>query len=252
MMERILITNDDGFESPGIRALVRAFRKEAEIILVAPREERSCSSHSITARNPLRVREVEVEGVRGYAVDGTPADTVILGLNLFPDIDFVVSGINRGPNLGFDVFYSGTVAASLEAAMSGIPALAVSLVLNGYENYDLAAAIAVEVWRTFRDILRGERNLVLNVNVPDVPGREFLRGLRITELGDRFYVTGVREIAQSNGERVFVFEEVQRDPLFLENSDFEAVRENRVSVTPLRPNLTDYLVRRRLVGILAR
>ncbi len=93
---------------------------------------------------------------------------------------------------------------------------------------------------------------MLNVNVPDVPHREFLRGLRITELGDRFYVTGVREIAQSNGERVFVFEEVQRDPLFLENSDFEAVRENRVSVTPLRPNLTDYLVRRRLVGILAR
>lgn len=249
-MERILITNDDGFESPGIRALVRAFQKEAEVILVAPKDERSCSSHSITARHPLRVYEVEVEGIRGYAVDGTPADTVILGLNLFRDIDFVVSGINRGPNLGFDVFYSGTVAAGLEAAMSGIPSLAVSLVLGDYANYDLAAEVAVEVWKLFGGILRGERNLVLNVNVPDVPSRDELRGLSITELGDRFYFTGVREIERREKEKVFVFEEIQRDPFFLENSDFQAVWEKKVSVTPLRPNLTDYLVRRRLMELL--
>lgn len=251
-MERILITNDDGFESPGIRALVRAFQKEAEVILVAPKDERSCASHSITARHPLRVYEVTVEGVRGYAVDGTPADTVILGLNLFRDIDFVVSGINRGPNLGFDVFYSGTVAAGLEAAMSGIPSLAISLVLGEYENYELAASVAVEVWKRFGDILRGERNLVLNVNVPDVASSGDLRGMSVTELGDRFYFTGVREIARTPHERVFVFEEIKRDPLFLENSDFQAVWENKVSVTPLRPNLTDYLVRRRLVELLKR
>ncbi|MCS7242368.1 MAG: 5'/3'-nucleotidase SurE [Candidatus Caldatribacterium sp.] len=249
-MTRVLITNDDGFESPGIRALVRAFQKEAEVILVAPKDERSCSSHSITARHPLRVYEVEVEGVRGYAVDGTPADTVILGLNLFRNIDFVVSGINRGPNLGFDVFYSGTVAAGLEAAMSGIPSLAVSLVLGNHANYELAASVALEVWKLFGDILRGERNLVLNVNVPDVASREALRGLSITELGDRFYFTGVREVERGATERVFVFEEIERDPLFLENSDFQAVWENKVSVTPLRPNLTDYLVRRRLVELL--
>ncbi len=249
-MERILITNDDGFESPGIRALVRAFRKEAEIVLVAPKDERSCSSHSITARHPLRVCEVEVEGVRGYAVDGTPADTVILGLNLFRDIDFVVSGINRGPNLGFDVFYSGTVAAGLEAAMSGIPSLAVSLVLGEYANYELAAEVAVHVWKRFGDILKGERNLVLNVNVPDVPSWEALQGLSVTELGDRFYFTGVREIACQGKERIFVFEEIQKDPLFLENSDFQAVWEKKVSVTPLRPNLTDYLIRRRLMELL--
>lgn len=251
-MERILVTNDDGFESPGIRALVRVFRKEAEVLLVAPKEERSCSSHSITARHPLHVQEVEVEGVRGYAVDGTPADAVILGLNLFRDIGFVISGINRGPNLGFDVFYSGTVAAGLEAAMSGIPSLAVSLVFNGCGNYTLAAEVAVEVWKTFKDILQGERNLVLNVNVPDVATREALRGLSVTELGDRFFVTGVREVERREEERVFIFEEIQKDPLFLENSDFQAVWENRVSVTPLRPNLTDYLVRRRLMEMLKR
>lgn len=251
-MDKVLITNDDGFESPGIRALVRVFRREAKVVLVAPKDERSCSSHSITARHPLQVREVEIEGVQGYAVDGTPADTVILGLNLFRDIDFVISGINRGPNLGFDVFYSGTVAAGLEAAMSGIPSLAVSLVLGKFGNYILAAGVALEVWKTFKEILQGERNLVLNVNVPDVQSKEDLQGLSITELGDRFYVTGVREITHKDGERAFVFEEVQKDPVFLENSDFQAVWHNRVSVTPLRPNLTDYLLRRRLMEILKR
>ncbi|MEN3184529.1 MAG: hypothetical protein ABDK93_05985, partial [Atribacterota bacterium] len=128
----------------------------------------------------------------------------------------------------------------------------VSLVLGNYANYELAASVAVEVWKLFGDILRGERNLVLNVNVPDVASREALRGLSITELGDRFYFTGVREIERSAKERVFVFEEIERDPLFLENSDFQAVWENKVSVTPLRPNLTDYLVRRRLVELLKR
>ncbi|MBC7217929.1 MAG: hypothetical protein H5U36_07300, partial [Candidatus Caldatribacterium sp.] len=97
---------------------------------------------------------------------------------------------------------------------------------------------------------RGEHNLVLNVNVPDVPSRGDLRGLSITELGDRFYFTGVREIERREKERVFVFEEIQRDPFFLENSDFQAVWEKKVSVTPLRPNLTDYLVRRRLMELL--
>jgi len=252
-MKRVLITNDDGFESPGIRALLGAFAQKTEVILVAPSDERSCSSHSITARRPLVAREVEVEGVKGFAVDGTPADTVILGLNLFNHvpIDFVVSGINRGPNLGFDVFYSGTVAAAMEAAMSGVPSMAVSLVLGEHANYQLAARVALEVWETFGAILERERNLVLNVNVPDCRGEDDIAGWSITELGDRFYFTRVRELERRvDGLRRFTFEEEQRDLLLLENSDFQAVWHSRVSITPLRPNLTDYALQRDLRMVL--
>ncbi|MEN3186455.1 MAG: 5'/3'-nucleotidase SurE [Atribacterota bacterium] len=254
-MKRVLITNDDGFNSSGIRALLRAFARKAEVALVAPKDERSCSSHSITARRPLAVQEVEVEGVKGFAVDGTPADTVILGLNLFGQaaFDFVVSGINRGPNLGFDVFYSGTVAAAMEAAMSGVPSMAVSLVLGEYENYGLAAQIALEVWETFEAVWEKEKNLVLNVNVPDCAGKNDISGWSITELGDRFYFTQVREIeGGSDGLRRFVFEEGQRDFLLLENSDFQAIWHSRVSITPLRPSLTDYALRRELNVLLDR
>ncbi len=252
-MKRVLITNDDGFESPGIRALLNAFASRVEVILVAPRDERSCSSHSITARRPLEVQEVEIEGVRGLAVDGTPADTVILGLNLFSHlpIDFVVSGINRGPNLGFDVFYSGTVAAAVEAAMSGVPSMAVSLVLGEHENYDLAARVAFDVWESFGAILEKEKNLVLNVNVPDGEKEEDISGWSVTELGDRFYFTQVRELERGpNGLRRFVFEEGQRDLFLLENSDFQAVWHSRVSITPLRPNLTDYTLQKELKLVL--
>lgn len=252
-MKRILITNDDGFKSPGIEALVRAFKGLGEVILVAPQDEKSCSSHSITSRHPLRVREVEVGGVRGYAVEGTPADTVILALRLFDDglIDFVISGINRGPNLGFDVFYSGTVAAAMEAAMSGIPSLAVSLVVNNHFNYQLAAEVAVEVFETFEDLLRREKNAVLNLNIPDVPDKKDLQGWSITTLGDRFYLTRVKEIESQNPEvREFVLEEEKREASFPENSDFQAVWCSRVSITPLRPNLTDFILGEELREIL--
>jgi len=252
-VKRILITNDDGFESPGIEALVRAFKEVGEVILVAPQEEKSCSSHSITARRPLRIKEVEVGGVKGYAVEGTPADTVILALRLFDDglIDFVISGINRGPNLGFDVFYSGTVAAAMEAAMSGIPSLAVSLVLNNHLNYRLAAEVALEVFETFEDLLKREKNVVLNLNIPDVPNKESLRGFSITTLGDRFYLTRVREVESYNpGVREFVLEEEKRETTFPESSDFQAIWHSRVSITPLRPNLTDFILGEELREIL--
>lgn len=253
-MKRILITNDDGFESPGIRALLRAFVQKAEIVLVAPKDERSCSSHSITARRPLEVEEIEVEGIKGLAVDGTPADTVILGLNLFAHlpVDFVVSGINRGPNLGFDVFYSGTVAAAMEAAISGIPSLAVSLVLNKHENYELAAHVALQIWETFGVILEREKNLVLNVNVPDCGREEDIAGWDITGLGERFYFTEVRELERGvHGSRRFVFAEGQRDLSLLDNSDFHAVWNSRVSITPLRPNFTDYRLQKELQAFFA-
>jgi len=253
MKRNILITNDDGYQSEGILALVRAFKDVADIILVAPLDERSCSSHSITSRQTLRVKEIQVDGISGLAVDGTPADTVILGLNLFSKlpVHFVISGINRGPNLGFDVFYSGTVGAAMEAAMSGIPAMAVSLSIGEYNNYSLAAASALEVFLHFEDILSRQKNLVLNVNIPDVKHQRNLNGWKITELADRFYFTRIQETPRVDNFREYIFVEERREIEFQNTSDYWAVMNSEVSITPLRPNLTDWLARNDLMEILA-
>lgn len=254
MKRKILITNDDGYQSEGILALVRTFKSIADIILVAPLEERSCSSHSITSRQNLRVKEVLVDGVKGLAVNGTPADTVILGLNLFEKspVHYVISGINRGSNLGFDVFYSGTVGAAMEAAMSGIPAMAVSLAVEGNHNYSLAAQIALDIFLRFEKTLARQKNVVLNVNIPDVTQSQDIKGWRVTELTDRSYFTKVQETGRDDNYRDYVFTEERRDIDFQSSSDYWSVMNSEVSITPLRPNLTDWLVRNDLMEILSR
>ena len=244
MKRNILITNDDGYQSDGIMALVRVFKPIANIILVAPLEERSCSSHSITARQTLRVKDVQVDGVSGLAVDGTPADTVILGLNLFSQtpVHFVISGINRGPNLGFDVFYSGTVGAAMEAAMSGIPAMAVSLSIQEKFNYEVAAETALQIFLHFEETLSRQKNLVLNVNIPDVAHSGKLNGWKITEL---------QKTTQNEEFQEYVFIEEKRQIEFQSSSDYWSVVNSEVSITPLRPNLTDWLIKNELKEALA-
>ncbi|HSV32012.1 MAG TPA: 5'/3'-nucleotidase SurE [Atribacteraceae bacterium] len=256
MKRKVLITNDDGYKSEGIRALVREFRDIADVLLVAPSEEKSCSSHSITPHQSIVAREIEVEGVQGFAVDGTPADTVILGLNIFRSqdqaVDLVVSGINRGANLGFDVFYSGTVAAAMEAAMSGVSAMAVSLSLEEAGNYHLAAEVTREIFYRFEETLMGQKNLVLNVNIPDRSSGDDLKSWVITELGDRFFFTRIKQKLKENGMHEFIFEEEKRKASIQKNSDFWAVWHSHVSITPLRPSLTDYLIKNDLLAVLSR
>ncbi len=255
MKPHILVTNDDGYQSEGIKALLRVFREEADLLLVAPSGERSCSSHSITAHRPITANEIEVEGIKGFAVDGTPADTVILGLNHFrrehTPVDLVLSGINRGANLGFDVFYSGTVAAAMEAAMSGVSAMSVSLAVENHNNYMLAARIVHKLWQQYSDTLRREKNLVLNVNIPDRANEEAIKGWMVTELGDRFYLTRIRERKTASGVREFVFEEEKQKVSVQKHSDFWAIWHSRVSITPLRPNLTDFLIKNDLLEVLS-
>ncbi len=253
MKRNILITNDDGYQSDGIRALVRAFKPIANIILVAPLEERSCSSHSITSRQTLKVKEVQVDGIGGLAVDGTPADTVILGLNLFSKapVHYVISGINRGPNLGFDVFYSGTVGAAMEAAMSGIPAMAVSLSIQEKLNYEVAAETTLDIFLHFEETLSRQKNLVLNVNIPDVAHPGELNGWKITELADRFYFTKVQKTTQNDEFQEYVFIEEKRQVEYQSSSDYWSVVNSEVSITPLRPNLTDWLIKNELVEVLS-
>ena len=213
-MRRILVTNDDGYFSPGIRALADALRDLGEVTIVAPQTEASAVGHALTLRRPLRLEPV---GERMYAVDGTPTDCVNLGLNevLGGRVDLVVSGINMGLNIGDDVTYSGTVAGALEGALLGIQAIAVSLEYTR-DAWDftpaatLAASIAGALLATplpFRTFL--------NVNVP----LGAIKGMRVTVQAVRNHVTQIDRRLDPRGRPYFWVEEAQDEWQPLENSD---------------------------------
>ena len=234
-MRRILVTNDDGIHSPGIHALAVALEQLGEVIVVAPLTEASAIGHALTLRRPLRI---ETFGARRYAVDGTPTDCVNIALKVIIEgalPDMVVSGINKGYNLGDDVTYSGTVAGALEAALLGIPALAVSLGLGGVPGADFgpAAQVAADVAEAM--IARPLPSRVfLNVNVP--PGE--LKGHRATVQGLRNHETSITSRVDPRGRSYYWIDEVQCDWHDHDKSDYVAVREGFVSVTPLHPDMT--------------
>ncbi|MEL6347507.1 MAG: 5'/3'-nucleotidase SurE [Myxococcota bacterium] len=190
----ILISNDDGVHAPGLAALASAATALGDVYVVAPATEQSARSHGLTMHDPLRVRPL---GDQRYSVTGTPADSVYLALNhLLPRApDLVLSGINRGSNLGSDVHYSGTVAAAREAALNNIPALAVSLSPRSRDesryHYDVAAEVAVEVARNLAAD-PPPHGIFLNLNVPDLP-REQILGIRPAPLCERMYAPLVQE-----------------------------------------------------------
>jgi 5'-nucleotidase len=247
MSERplILVSNDDGVNAPGILAAREALAEIGDVIVAAPDRERSASSHSISLDRPLRVDEVE-RGV--FAIDGTPVDCVYLGLlHLVPRRPaVVVSGINNGYNLGSDVFYSGTVAAAVEAALRGVPAIAVSLERRRPQDFSHAArflaALAGEVVRRGHGALP-ERSL-LSVNVP--PGA--VDGYEVTFLGRRVYRDQVEVREDLRGRSYYWIGGPEEHAEDLPGSDLSAVREGRVSLTPLGLDLTHT----RLIGDLTR
>jgi 5'-nucleotidase len=231
-MKRILVTNDDGVHSDGIHALARALARLGEVIVVAPHIEASAIGHALTLRRPLRMEQLR-EGV--YEVDGTPTDCVNVALTQLytSPPDLVVSGINKGYNLGDDVTYSGTVAGALEGALLGIPSLAVSLERTPEYDFtgpaDAAASIAEAVL---------ERGLpgrtFININVPSgVP-----RGVRVTVQAKRNHLTVVAEREDPRGRPYYWIEEGQNDWEPHDRSDYQAVKEGFISVTPLQPDLT--------------
>jgi 5'-nucleotidase len=234
-MRRILVTNDDGYFSPGIRALADALKDLGEVTIVAPQAEASAVGHALTLRHPLRIEQV---GDRVYAVDGTPTDCVNLGINavLGGQPDLVVSGINKGLNIGDDVTYSGTVAGALEAALLGHQAMAVSLEFTrGVWDFDPAAVLAASMagalfasplpFRTF-----------LNVNVPTGP----VRGVRVTVQAVRNHVTKIDRRLDPRERPYYWIEEAQDEWQVNPRSDYQAIRDGVVSVTPLQPDLTDH------------
>jgi 5'-nucleotidase len=235
-MPRILVTNDDGVHSDGIHALADALRALGDVVVVAPHVEASAIGHALTLRRPLRMDELR-DGV--YEVDGTPTDCVNIAFTkIFAGSrpDLVVSGINKGYNLGDDVTYSGTVSGALEGALLGVPSMAVSQErTRGAYDFSHAAAAAATIGAL---ILREQMpaQTFLSLNVPT--GKP--KGFRLTVQAKRNHVTIVDERIDPRGKPYYWIEEGENDWEPHDRSDFQAVRDGFISVTPLQPDLTDY------------
>jgi 5'-nucleotidase len=231
----ILVSNDDGVQAPGIMALAATLADVAEVVVAAPDRERSATSHSISLDRPLRADEL---GPGVYSIDGTPVDCVYLALlHLVPRRPVLcVSGINNGYNLGSDVFYSGTVAAALESALRGVPAIAFSLERRRPQDFAPAAAFAAALVREV--IARGEAAIpagaLLNVNLPAGP----LQGYQVTRLGRRVYRDQVVAREDLRGRAYYWIGGPEEDGTDAPGSDCSAVREGLASVTPLALDLT--------------
>ncbi len=233
---RILITNDDGIHSEGIEALEAAMREIGEVYVVAPASEMSGASHSLTLERPLRIRQIDE---RHWTVDGTPTDCVTLALNRIltdgdrPDI--CVSGINHGANLGDDATYSGTVAGAMEATILGLPGIAFSLVATRTHDFTESAKVAAAVTRKALAVGLPEWTL-LNVNVP----KGTPKGIRVTRQGFKEAKPVISEHTDPRGKLYYWIGEVRAGFRAEGGTDFEAVDEGYVSVTPMRSDLTNH------------
>lgn len=234
---RILVSNDDGYFAPGLLALAEELKKVAEVVVVAPERDRSGASNSLTLDRPLVVKRAH----SGFLnVNGTPTDCVHLAVTGLLDHkpDMVVSGINYGTNMGDDTIYSGTVAAAMEGFLLGIPSIAVSLASKQGGHFPDAARVARELVEKHSE-RPFENNMLLNVNIPDVPYDE-LGGIEVTRLGRRHKAEGVVKTTNPRGQTIYWIGPAGGAQDAGEGTDFYAVAHNRVSVTPLQIDLTQY------------
>ncbi|MDH5190377.1 MAG: 5'/3'-nucleotidase SurE [Gammaproteobacteria bacterium] len=234
---KILISNDDGYQAPGIVCLADALSSIADITVVAPDRNRSGASNSLTLDNPIRAVYTE-NGV--ISVDGTPTDCVHLAITglLKEEPDMVVSGINAGANLGDDVLYSGTVAAAMEGRFLGLPAIAVSMVGDSIEHYETAARVIVDVvQRLHHEPLPADT--ILNINVPDIPWEQ-IQGLEVTRLGHRHKSEPVIKMEDPRGRDIYWVGPPGGEQDAGPGTDFHAVNNNKVSITPIQIDLTCY------------
>jgi 5'-nucleotidase len=233
----ILVTNDDGVYSPGIQILAKRLRELDTVVIVAPDRERSAAGHSMTLHRPLLIEEIK-ESV--YSVNGTPTDSVNIAVKglLKETPCLVVSGVNKGPNLGDDVTYSGTVAGAIESTILGIPAIAVSLVARKDFRFAEAAEVAA---RTAKRIIEHgiPPGTLLNINVPNLPLSE-MQGTRITRLGKRLYQQLTVERVDPRGKKYYWIGGGEPDWEREEGTDFDAIDRNMISITPLHLDMTDY------------
>jgi len=238
----ILITNDDGIHSAGLQALADRMQSFGRVAVVAPDRERSAIGHALTLHAPLRAEEIAADR---WAVSGTPTDAVSLGIQklLQQKPDLVISGINKGGNMGDDLTYSGTVAAAMEATLMGIPAMAVSLTGQNFKYEDFSAAAGVVCRLTETVLEHGlPADTFLNINVPD---RAF-HGIRLTRQGKRVYEDAVVQSRDPRGRSYYWIGAGSLGFQDLAGTDFHAVHNGYVSVTPLHLDLTNYAAMERL------
>jgi len=234
---RILLSNDDGYQAPGLRLLAEALGNVAEVTVVAPDRNRSGASNSLTLETPLRVEQVESNV---YYVNGTPTDCVHVAITGFlrDEPDMVISGVNHGANLGDDVLYSGTVAAAMEGRFLGLPAVAVSLVSDHGHHFETAVSLIQRmVLRMMDDPLPSDT--ILNINVPDLPEAE-LKGIQTTRLGFRHKSEPAIAATDPKNRPVYWVGPAGEGQDAGPGTDFHAVAGGSVSVTPIKVDLTDH------------
>ncbi|MEE8299228.1 MAG: 5'/3'-nucleotidase SurE [Thermodesulfobacteriota bacterium] len=238
MSKRILISNDDGINSEGLHKLHEILKTLGEVYVVAPDRDQSAVSHSLTLYRPLRLDKIS-DFV--YTVDGTPTDCVNLAINgILRDKkpDLVVSGINKGENVGDDITYSGTVSAAMEGTLLGIPSIALSLVGRSDFNFDYALYHSELIAKYVLENKLPEDTL-LNVNIPNLPGEQ-IKGIMITRQGKRLYDNPIVEKVDPRGKKYYWIGGDELGFLDIEGSDIMAVKEGYVSVTPIGLDLTNY------------
>ena len=233
---KILISNDDGYQAVGIQTLINELKKIADLIVVAPDRNRSGSSSSLTLDKAVKVTKVDNSF---YYTDGTPTDCVHIALsgliNFIPDL--VVSGINHGPNMGDDTIYSGTVAAAMEGYLLNIPSFAISMGNDNPENFITAARVTVNLIKLY--IKKKFGTTLLNINVPDIPYNN-LKGIEITRLGKRHAAEPAVKDETNNTETLFWIGAAGEPNDGGPGTDFNAIKNKMVSITPIHGDLTDH------------
>jgi 5'-nucleotidase len=234
----ILCTNDDGYLADGLRVLAQAASGFGRVDVVAPDREQSATSHSLTLHHPLRARRAS-DG--GHVVDGTPTDCVILAVNELLDglPDLCLSGVNHGPNMGEDVLYSGTVAAAMEATVIGIPSVAVSYTGDRHEEIEGWQGVLERLLRSVVDQERFPEHTLLNVNLPPIPA-DAVQGVRVTSLGRRRYSDAITRDKDPMGREYFWIGGGVASWSGSGDSDFKAIEDGYISVTPVHLDLTNY------------
>lgn len=247
----ILLTNDDGFHAEGLQTLYSHIKAIAKVTIIAPDYERSAVSHGITMHQPLRAFPVDMDGQKHWMINGTPADCVKLGLEHLLLTDppaLIISGINRGSNLGTDVLYSGTVSGAIEGALHHIPSIAASLVVFGKADFNQAAGFLGENLLKLKELAA---RATLNINFPvichdsETVSQEnnqrptVLKGVKFTKLGIRLYQNVFEERVDPRGQAYYWMSGEPVKLLQEPDSDITAIEAGFISVTPLNPDLTD-------------
>lgn len=240
---KVLITNDDGINARGILELAKEISKKHEVIVVAPRDQKSASSHSISIHNPIRIREEKLdEKFKSYSLVGTPADCTQAGLSLLcKDIDLVISGINRGLNCGTDILYSGTVSAAVEGAIYNVPSIAISMEVD-WERYDEDYTKAAKWISKVIDIAENNylrNDVVLNVNVPNVNEDE-IKGIKVCKLGKSTYKNSY-VLLEEDDDMVYEIKG-KRNDICEEDSDLYFLSKGYVTLTPLHFDFTNFKI----------